>query len=140
MAYTFPEEARSNFWNIVATVGGANLRVRLYRNSVIVSAGTVLSGIQEANYDSYAAKSSSIWSAPAADTNGDIFILSPTFVFQRPNGVTPNLIYGHYLTWDDGVNPTLLLAIEAFTTPAPMYTATDEIPLRVKLNLRSLVA
>lgn len=119
---------------------GSNFRIRLYKNSVLITPSLLNSALTEADYSGYSAYSSNLWTAPAIDENGDAYTLSPAIVFAPTSSIVQNTVYGAYLTVDDGVNPTRLLQVEAFTSPILMEGTTSQIPLRWKYAMRHIAA
>ena len=121
----------------LAGVGGANLRIRLYKNNPTISDDTQLSDLTEADYDGYAPFSSAGWGGPTLDTNADEYLLSPVAVFQKAAGSIPNTVYGYFVTIE-GAGGSKLMGVEKFDTPQSMTASTDQIPLRVKVALRQV--
>lgn len=123
----------------IAGAGGTNLYVRLFKNNLTVTVATNLADLIEADYSGYAQFNSAAWSAPAVASGDDVFILSPTIVFQKTAGVPTNLIYGYYVTIGTGVGAKLWFA-QNFPTPTNMVVATDQIPIQVRAASRNLAA
>lgn len=71
--------------------------VHLYQNNYTPTAGDSTINYTEATYDAYAAQPTAAWTL-SAPVSGDERITSPPLTFLDGGAVTPNLIYGYYVT------------------------------------------
>jgi len=138
MAGTYTQEGRMAALLAIGGAGGANLTVRLASNQVTISDTTRLVDLVEANFDGYTPYNSNQWSAPAIDTNGDAFILSPVVVFVKAAGSVGNTIYEYFVTVLPFLGPSYLLTVEALSPPVPMLDPNNQVPLRIKLTDRNV--
>lgn len=136
---TFPDEGRKNELSYIAGPGGINLFVHLFVNPVDITLITTLDDLIEASWSSYQPFNSGLWSAPFIDTNGDAVILSPVMVFQGPDVLPGETVYGWFVTIGTGVNADLWF-LEALPTPQVMEFPADQLPLRIQARLRYLPA
>lgn len=76
--------------------------VHLYKNNHTPAVGDTTAAYTEANYDGYAAVPTVAWAlTPSAGGTGSI--VSPGCTFVDTGAVTPNNIYGYYVTDSLGV-------------------------------------
>jgi len=136
---TFPRQARIDLWNVIAGAGGENLTVRLIGNNITITEDSSISDIEYPTYDGYAALTSSSWTPPTLQPNGDITVTSPIFVFTHGPVNDMHQVYGWCVTYElDGDD--VLLCAEMFDIPYTMNTPLNQVPVPIQLNLRDLAA
>lgn len=99
-------------------------KVHLYQNNINPSKITTLADFVEATFTGYLAVSWGTWGTPYVGIDGLAHTTAPSIQFQATDAVTPNTIYGAYLTNTAG---TVLVASAAFVTPIPIPDATAAV-------------
>lgn len=120
----FPKIARKNLLDFFFTGAGVGCFIHLCKNNPIpADADMTLADLTEANYTGYVLQA--VGATPAAGLDGSFRGKStwPTFTFNGVSIVTPQTIYGYYITWDYGVGD-LLLFWKRLTTPIVMMTGS----------------
>lgn len=140
MTTPFVIESRQAILLKVGGAGGSDISVRLSKNDPgPITDDTALTDLVEADYNGYAALTSSAWSDPFQESNGDTSILAPLLVFLKTAGGAFNTVFTVYCTLDIGAT-TYLLGVTRFAAGVSMVLGTDQCPVRPKLRLRGLTA
>lgn len=138
MSATHPKEARANVLKKVGAADGSGFTVRLYKSiSPALSDDTQLSHIVEADYNGYAAMTSSSWAITTL-SGGDEQFLSSVFVFTHNSTVDSGSVIGAYVTFDDG--GTKLFQIEPFSASVSMTGPASTCPVQIAIALRDLAS
>jgi len=105
--------------------------IHLFQNNVTFDNHTVIGGLTEASYTSYAAQTLGAWGTPSGGSGGGSNSLGPTAVFAPGILATPQLCYGWYAT-DSAGN---LLGGDNFASPLQMGGTTVQVDITPTLSL-----
>jgi hypothetical protein len=78
------------------------LTLHLYQNNKVPAVGDTLSAYTECTFDGYAAQAVATWGAPTLDANNNDQYSATDVTFNMTGSVTPNTVYGYYLTDGSG--------------------------------------
>lgn len=101
--------------------------VNLYQNDMAPTPNSVLADFDVATYDGYAAEAITPTTWPIFNEGtAQVVAVGPGIVFSPTGSVTPNVIYGYYVTDSTG---TRLLWAERFAEPKVMNGVTTGFTL-----------
>jgi len=130
-----PTVALRNFLNVGGTVLATGVvTLHLFKSVVVLTPNMVTADFDEADFAGYAdvdvVKVGTSWD----NVEGDAVLSYESAHFQPTDSVTPNTIYGYYLTTDVAAfgGAGSLLRAELFDTPVPMlgtFDALDVVPV-----------
>lgn len=106
----------------------------LYQNNIIPTDETTLADLSVATFSGYGMETIAEFGPPIQNVDGTASIVAPLVQFEHDGGITPNTIYGGYLT-DDLTTPTILMYVFPLEEPKEMVTNTDGLPVVAKLTL-----
>lgn len=109
----------------------SEVRVHLYQTDTPPVVSSVLGDFTEADFDSYA-PIDLVPNAPAINPEGWAQADLPQAHFESAGAVTPNVIYGYYLT--DNTD-ALLLKAEQFDAPVTINEVGDYIDIQTNLQI-----
>jgi hypothetical protein len=116
----------------VAAVGYLHLaHLHLYQVPIAILPTTPLATFTagEATYTGYA-DDPLVWDVPGTADDGTVEVVAAPLVFRPTDAVTPNVIYGCYITDTAGAN--LFFFAEFDSAPLPMQTALQQIIVVVR--------
>jgi hypothetical protein len=102
----------------------AGAKVHLYQNNYVPTPSMDLTSFITADYDGYVPIAVGTWDAPYVAVDGVVHIGASSLFFAMTGAVTPNTIYGAYIT--DTAGTGLLFAV-LFDAPIPMVSATSAL-------------
>lgn len=105
--------------------------VHLYTNPVTPAHNSILTDFTQATYGGYLPQGVDAWGLPFRDVDGVIRIAAEDLQFQPTDSVTPETIYGAYIT---SGSPPVLLSAERFDTPVPFNTPADGLLYTPRVN------
>jgi hypothetical protein len=108
-----------------------NPKLHLFQNNINPSPASLLADFTEATFDGYAAGSMPLSGGPYRRPDNS-FSIASTFSFNMSGSVTPNVIYGYYVT--DFTNAQLIAATK-FSNPWPMVDAFSHLAGFVELAI-----
>lgn len=112
---------------------GASLRVRLFKSNTIPGPNTVLADLTEANFDAYAAATPTVAGGVFINSDGQAEQDWGMVQFLDGGAVTPNTVYGYYVTYHPAVGAESLLWAERFDSPVDMDAAGKVINVALQL-------
>jgi hypothetical protein len=129
MAFATPLSTKLAALSEMVAVGEvlAGCKIHLYANQLIPSQGTLLTMFVEATFTGYVAQSVGAWGAAYIGPDGNAHVTAPGLQFQATDDVTPNTIYGWYMTNTAG---TELVGAANFLTPIPIVAALQAVVMQ----------
>lgn len=133
MAATTPNEGLLAILNTL-TLGTGVFNVRLYQNPISWASGIVLGNVTEATFSGYAAVPAVFPNPPSISLAGLGQNVANLAQFIVGAGGVTNLVYGYYITYDDGANHSLVFGEQLPTAPLPMFVPGDEIDITLTIQ------
>lgn len=133
-----PTVALRNFLNVGGTVLATGIvTVHLFKAPVTLAPGMVAADFDEADFTGYAATDVTKLGVAWDNVNGDAVLSYDGVHFQPTDSVTPNTIYGYYITTGVAAfgGAGSLLRAEVFDVPVPMLGTMDALDLAPVLKL-----
>jgi predicted exporter len=109
-------------------------KVKLFKTDVAVDKNTVLADLTEADYVGYASEAVT-WLAPTISEDGEVEVQGIVGEFRPTNDVTPNDVYGVWVTNDAGTAPLLVGRFD--DGPYPMNNASQNVIVTLRYRPQS---
>lgn len=138
-----PTSALRSFMSVAGSVLAVGLvEVHLIKTPVSLTPSMVTADFDEADFTGYAAISIDQAGAAWDNDEGDAVLSFDGVHFQPTDAVTPNTIYGYYITTDVAAfgGAGSLLRAELFDTPVPMASAADALDFAPVLRVGQPIA
>lgn len=104
----------------------ANYNIRLFKNNVIPSFATILTDLQEADFDGYTNGTGPVPDAPKFyDGLGDGILWPAHLTFLCSGSTTPNTVYGWYVTFAGP--PEVLVYCKLLDVPMNFAASGDNL-------------
>lgn len=108
------------------------LTLRLFVNpGVIPTRNSAIADLTEASYAGYTAQAAVTWLGPYIGTDAMVHVAVAGHLFESTDGVTPNTVYGWYLTNAGG---TVLTMLALLPVPVPLTAAGDGVVIAPDLT------
>lgn len=133
MAATTPNEGLLAILKTL-TLGTGVFNMRLYQNRIDWSAGIVLGGVVEGTFSGYVAVPLVFPNPPSISLAGLGQMVANLATFIVGAGGVTNLIYGYFVTYDDGSNHSLVFGEQLPTAPLSMASPGDTITLTTTIQ------